>query len=211
MYPVSRESGARFAGHQAGSRGHSVAWTAWRMTRVTTDGSEMRDRCPALTSVMWAPARLAMNVSSAGGMTWSPVPITAQDGMPFQAGGPGRLGERAGRERPLAGCDDRGLAGGQAGSEASGNQIRLDVEVDVTRRCAGVGHGDEHLGGISQAGSGLRAGEAADGIALVGYEGIHVHQGLALGGADRGVGDDRPAVGVPDQNDRVPLDRKSVV
>src|SRR5207342_2792805 len=32
--------------------------------------------------------RLAMNVSSAGGMTWSPVPITAQDGMVFQAGGP---------------------------------------------------------------------------------------------------------------------------
>ena len=42
------------------------------MTRVTTDGSEMRDRCPASTSVMWAPARLAMNVSSAGGMIWSP-------------------------------------------------------------------------------------------------------------------------------------------
>ncbi len=58
------------------------------MTRVTTDGLEMRDRCPALTSVMWAPARWAMNVSSAGGMTWSAVPITAQDGMVFQAGGP---------------------------------------------------------------------------------------------------------------------------
>src|SRR6185437_10071486 len=43
---------------------------------------------PALTSAMWAPARLAMNVSSAGGMTRSPVPITAQDGMVFQAGGP---------------------------------------------------------------------------------------------------------------------------
>ena len=49
---------------------------------------EIRDRCPALTSVMWAPARLAMNVCSAGGMTRSPVPITAHDGMVFQAGGP---------------------------------------------------------------------------------------------------------------------------
>jgi hypothetical protein len=29
-----------------------------------------------------------MIVSSAGGMTWSAVPITAQDGMVFQAGGP---------------------------------------------------------------------------------------------------------------------------
>ena len=46
------------------------------------------DRCPALTSVMWAPARWAMNFCSAGGRTWSAVPITAQDGMVFQAGGP---------------------------------------------------------------------------------------------------------------------------
>jgi hypothetical protein len=58
------------------------------MTRVTTDGSEMRDKCPALTSVMRAPAQWAMNVSSAGGMTWSLVPIAAQDLMVFQAGGP---------------------------------------------------------------------------------------------------------------------------
>jgi hypothetical protein len=41
-----------------------------------------------LTSVMWALARLAMNVSPAGGMTRSAVPITAHDGMVFQAGAP---------------------------------------------------------------------------------------------------------------------------
>jgi hypothetical protein len=41
------------------------------MTRVTTCGSEIRDRCPALTSVMRAPARLAMNSCSAGGITQS--------------------------------------------------------------------------------------------------------------------------------------------
>jgi hypothetical protein len=58
------------------------------MTRVTADGLEMRDRCPALTMVMWAPARWAMNLWLAGGMTWSAVPITAQDGMVFSAGGP---------------------------------------------------------------------------------------------------------------------------
>jgi len=51
------------------------------MTRVTTDGLEIRERYPALTSVMWAPARWAMNVWLATGMTWSAVPITAQDGM----------------------------------------------------------------------------------------------------------------------------------
>src|SRR4029077_1563093 len=67
--------------------GYPVAWTASRMTRVTTDGLEMRDRCPALTTVIWAPARWAMNVSSAGGITWSAVPTTAQDGMVSQAGG----------------------------------------------------------------------------------------------------------------------------
>ena len=65
-----------------------MAWTALRMTLVTTDGLEMRDRCPALTSVMWAPARWAMKVSTAGGMTMSAVPTTAQDGIVLQAGGP---------------------------------------------------------------------------------------------------------------------------
>jgi len=36
----------------------------------------------------WAGSRSAMNARSAGGMTWSPVSITAQGGMVFQAGGP---------------------------------------------------------------------------------------------------------------------------
>ena len=62
------------------------------MTRVTTDGMEMRDRRPALTSVMWAPPRWAMNVWLEAGMTWSAIPITAQDGMVFQAGGPNVAG-----------------------------------------------------------------------------------------------------------------------
>ena len=44
-------------------------------------------RMPGVASVMWAPARWAMIVSSAGGMTWSPVPITGQAGVVFQAGG----------------------------------------------------------------------------------------------------------------------------
>src|SRR5215472_11113777 len=86
--PVSREPGAGFAGTRGWRAAHPVAWTAWRMTRVTTCALVMRDRCPALTSVMWAPARWAMNVSSAGGMTRSAVPITAQDGTLFQAGVP---------------------------------------------------------------------------------------------------------------------------
>src|SRR5437016_3847951 len=70
---LRRRSGAAWAGRVRRTRrrvrrtpgrlaGHPVAWTASRMTRVTTEGLEMRDRCPALTSVMWAPARWAMNV-----------------------------------------------------------------------------------------------------------------------------------------------------
>ena len=68
--------------------GQLVALAACWMTWAIVSGSAIMDRCPALTSVTWAPARLAMKVSSAGGMTWSAVPITAQDGMVFQAGGP---------------------------------------------------------------------------------------------------------------------------
>ena len=44
---------------------------------------------------------------------------------------PGRLGERAGRWRPLGDGDDRGLGGGQAAGEAAGHHVWLDVEVDV--------------------------------------------------------------------------------
>ncbi len=58
------------------------------MTWVTAPGLEIRDRRPAFTSVMRAFARWAMNCSKAGGMTLSAVPITAHDGMVFQAGVP---------------------------------------------------------------------------------------------------------------------------
>src|SRR6185312_13472389 len=176
MTPLSRSPAAIASveipsGYESsgGAASHPVASTASRMTRVTTGASEMRDRCPASTSVMRAPARLAMNVSSAGGMTRSPDPTHGprRDGLPGR--GPGRSGERAGRKGPLAGRDERRLAGGQAGGKAFGDQGRLDVEVDVTGRCAGVGHRVEGL--VVQAGSGLRAGQAADGIALIGDEG----------------------------------------
>src|SRR5690348_13897320 len=82
--------GTRHCGQQLplSSGCHLVARTAWRMTRVTTPGSEIIDRCGACTSVMWACARLAMASCNAGGMAWSAVPTTAQDGMVFQAGTP---------------------------------------------------------------------------------------------------------------------------
>src|SRR6202044_1038706 len=53
---------------------------------VTAPGSLIIDRCGALISVMCDPARLAMTTCSAGGMTWSAVPMTSQDGIVCQAG-----------------------------------------------------------------------------------------------------------------------------
>src|SRR5258707_10567464 len=69
-------------------RDQPVAWAAAMMTRVTAPGWEIRDRCPESTSVMWALARLDMNSCSAGGITWSAVPISDQDGIVCQAGIP---------------------------------------------------------------------------------------------------------------------------
>src|SRR5258705_13489715 len=82
------------------------------MTRVTTPGLEIRDRCPALTLVMWALARLAMNSSKAGGMALSAVPIPAHDGLVFQAGVPeGSPSELAGSGRWVAAMTAAWLAG----------------------------------------------------------------------------------------------------
>src|SRR5258706_15426186 len=59
------------------------------MTLVTRPGLEIMDKCGAPGAmVMWACACRAMESSSAGGMAWSAVPITAQDGIVFQAGTP---------------------------------------------------------------------------------------------------------------------------
>jgi TrwC relaxase len=71
---------------ERGKDPHSVPY--FDMTLVTTPGLEIIDRCGASTVVMWAWARLAMASWSAGGMAWSAVPTTAQDGMVFQAGLP---------------------------------------------------------------------------------------------------------------------------
>src|SRR5580698_9410642 len=61
---------------------------ASRITLVTTPGSEIMERCGACTSVMWASAFSAIASCSAGGMAWSAVPTTAQDGMVCHAGTP---------------------------------------------------------------------------------------------------------------------------
>jgi hypothetical protein len=86
---IAAAAGARPAVCLAGRTGQRVARTAWRMTPVTTPGLEIMDTCGAPgTRVMRAFAVCAMATSSAGAMAWSAVPITAQDGIVFQAGTP---------------------------------------------------------------------------------------------------------------------------
>src|ERR1700746_1214547 len=68
--------------------GGQLVWAARMMTAATAPGSEIMDRCGALISVMCAPALWAMSSCSASGITWSAVPIMAQDGMDFHAGVP---------------------------------------------------------------------------------------------------------------------------
>src|SRR5271166_771863 len=82
--------GARTSGPGAGQRSaQPVARMALRMTLVTVPGLETMERCGAPgTRVMWAWACLAIAISTAGGMTWSAVPMAAQDGIVAQAGTP---------------------------------------------------------------------------------------------------------------------------
>ena len=58
------------------------------MTLVTALGWEIIERCPALTRVILAWARVAMNCWTFGGMAWSIVPRTYQLGIVVQATGP---------------------------------------------------------------------------------------------------------------------------
>jgi len=79
---------SRAPADKGAAEGQLVAWAASMMTLATTPGLEIMDRCGALISVIWAPARLAMNSCSAGVTMWSLRPITSQDGMVLQAGAP---------------------------------------------------------------------------------------------------------------------------
>src|SRR5882724_2598467 len=82
-----RHGSGRGEGLRAAAR-QVVARAACTMTLVTTRGSEIMARCGAFNSVMRACAFSAMASCNAGGIAWSAVPTTAQDGMVFQAGTP---------------------------------------------------------------------------------------------------------------------------
>src|SRR5260370_42680992 len=70
-------------------QGQLVLRAALMITLATAAGWEMRDRCDARVSVMWACARLAMNSSSAGGMAWAMAPLKAQGGVVVPVGASG--------------------------------------------------------------------------------------------------------------------------
>src|SRR5262245_64402848 len=58
------------------------------MTSATTSGCEIITTCDASTSVIFAPARFAIDITASAPTALSPVATTAQDGYFFQAGGP---------------------------------------------------------------------------------------------------------------------------
>jgi hypothetical protein len=65
-----------------------LASAAVTVVLVTASGSVIRERCPALTVEICAPALLDMACCWAGGITWSAVPMSDQDGIVFHASGP---------------------------------------------------------------------------------------------------------------------------
>jgi hypothetical protein len=126
--------------------------------------------------------------------------------MAFQAGGPdGSPNALAVSGRWVAAMTAARLAGRPV-AKHPGTRFGLMQRSTSPDGAPGQGTGVEVPGGIAQARSGHRGGEMADSIALIRNEGVHVHQRLDLGNTDRGVGDDRLAVGVPDQDDRLPLE-----
>src|SRR5262249_20773561 len=65
-----------------------TASTAWRITAVTASGCEIMITCEPSTSVIFAPARSAIERVTSAPAALSPVATTAHDGRCFHAGGP---------------------------------------------------------------------------------------------------------------------------
>ena len=183
-----------------------VARTASLIRLAAAPGWEIIDRWPALTYLMCEPARLAMATSSAGGMTWSAVPMSAHDGMVRQAGTPDFSDPALERDGPLAhrqfGCLLGGHAVGETLGEAGVGAVRSDLEVGVhvAGWAAGVGDDVEAGGGIETR-SRHGGGEPEHGVTLLWDEGVDIDQRLHVGVSGGGVGDDGPTVGVPHQDD----------
>src|SRR4051794_26586288 len=74
-----------------GSVGYCTDAAASRITRVVASGREICGTWEDRTSLVFAPARWAMNRSVAGGIAWSLLATRYQDGMVFHAGVPDGL------------------------------------------------------------------------------------------------------------------------
>ena len=114
---------------------------------------------------------------------------------------PGLVEQRACRQRPLGGGQHRAVAGRQAVGEASGEHALLDVGVGDASGGAGEGHEVEDGGQVCHGEARPGAGELDQVLALRRHIGVDVDQRLHVAVAGGGVGDDRPAVGVADQDD----------
>ena len=104
-------------------------------------GLEIIGTWEAFTSSVCAPIRCASKRRVAGGIAWSCLPISNQDGIVFQAGARG-FDERVGRERPLGRRHHRRLLGREVGAEHFVERLLGDVDVgDADRGLAGFQFG----------------------------------------------------------------------
>jgi hypothetical protein len=125
------------------------------MILVTAPGWEIRDRCPALISVTWAWARLDMNSCSAGGITWSAVPISDQDGIVCQAGTPegsepalSAMG-RSVAARTAASLAGRPLAKHWANPGSAGQRLPSDTRRSLPPELPSGGEGEVEAGEVA--------------------------------------------------------------
>ena len=96
---------------------------------MTTWGCEIMITWEPSTSVIVAPARLAMARMTSLPAALSPVATTAQEGKALPGRHPARLGERPLGNGTLGGGHQGGLLGGQIGGEGFMEARRIDREL----------------------------------------------------------------------------------
>ena len=164
------------------------------MTSATAPGSDTVTACEASISTVVEPARAAMKRMESAGMARSWVVTMVHDGIVP----PGRLGgavlERGSGDRPLRGRHQVGDLRFDVGGEDLAEAVLLDVQIGAARVWHGVERGAELT-------SRELAGELRRALADVQVEAGDIHESRDAGGAVRGLGHDRAAVGVAGDHD----------
>ena len=106
--------------------GQATAFAALRITPVTTPGCDIIGTWDASTSMISAPARLAMDSTTSAPAALSLVATTAHDGSFFQAGRAGLLAECGYRDGPLRPGHHGRLLLGQVSGECLVEQGHVD-------------------------------------------------------------------------------------